>query len=756
MFQGRRLFLNGGLERAAPWKIISIMSLDEKQAAKRVAKLRREIDEHNRRYHEQDAPTISDRAFDELFRELSDLEKRFPKLAAADSPTQRVGGQPLKAFGQITHRVPMLSLDNTYSEEEVEDFYRRMERLLPNKKIPVVIEPKVDGVAVSLLYEKGELRYAATRGDGTVGDDITQNIRTIRSVPQQLKGDVPDVLEVRGEAYLDKGGFAKLNAERREAGLPEFANPRNAAAGSLKQLDPAIAAKRPLGVVFYGTGLIEGLKLDKHSELFALLEKLGLPGSERWWPANSVGEILKAIHELDRIRHDFAYQTDGAVVKVDAFSQREILGFTAKSPRWAIAFKYEAERVETRLLDILVQVGRTGTLTPVAALEPVVVSGSTVSRATLHNADEIKRKDIRIGDIVIIEKAGEVIPALVGVKTAARTGKEVEFHMPTKCPDCGEPVHRDPKFVAWRCENLQCPAQATRRLEFFSARGALDIESIGGVVADKLIESGIVQNPLDLFELRVENLAKLNLGTEEAPRTFGEKNAKKAIQAIERAKTSALSRWIFALAIPNVGKTTALQLAAFHEHIENVAHSQLLRDVLDYHEKRKKATAVRRKHPDEYQQLNQAVAGITERLIQAGFAKRSKSKSEKKPGIVTEIGPVIAKSVLDFFNSTRGNETLSRMRELGIQPKSEKISAKKVADLPLVQKTFVLTGTFPSMTREEASERIKSLGGHIGSSVSKNTDYVVAGDAAGSKLEKAKQLGVAVLDETELRRMLGG
>src|SRR3954447_27071862 len=319
------------------------MALEEKEAHKRVAQLREEIEQHNRHYYEEAAPIISDREYDALYRELSDLEKQFPKLAASDSPTQKVGDKPLKAFGQITHRVPMLSLDNTYSEEEVSDFYRRLEKLLPNKKIPVVIEPKVDGVAVSLLYEKGHLRYAATRGDGSVGDDITQNILTIRSVPKQLKGDVPEVLEVRGEAYLNKAGFAKLNAERREAGLPEFANPRNAAAGSLKQLDPAIAAKRPLGVVCYGTGLIEGLALDKHSELFALLKKLGLPGSEKWWLADSVEEILRAIHELDGVRRDFVYQTDGAVVKVDSFSQREVLGFTAKSPRWAIAFKYEAE-----------------------------------------------------------------------------------------------------------------------------------------------------------------------------------------------------------------------------------------------------------------------------------------------------------------------------------------------------------------------------------------------------------------------------
>src|SRR5437764_2541290 len=478
------------------------MALDEKEAAKRLTQLRRQVEEHNRRYYADAAPTISDREYDALYRELGDLEKRFPKLAAPDSPTQRVGGTPLKAFGQIAHRVPMLSLDNTYSEEEVKDFYRRMERLLPNKKIPVVIEPKVDGVAVSLLYEKGQLRYAATRGDGTVGDDITQNILTIRSVPKHLKGNVPKVLEVRGEAYLNKAGFAKLNAERRWAGLPEFANPRNAAAGSLKQLDPAIAAKRPLGLVCYGTGLIEGLKLDKHSELFALLKKLGLPGSEKWWLADSVEEILRAIHTLDKIRHDFAYQTDGAVVKVDSFSQLEVLGYTAKSPRWAIAFKYEAERVETKLSNILVQVGRTGTLTPVAALEPVVVSGSTVGRATLHNEEEIERRDIRIGDTVLIEKAGEVIPAVVSVRTDLRTGREKKFRMPKHCPECGSAVVKDEGQVAVRCVNSQCPAQVRRRIEHFASRGAMDIEGLGEAVVSQLVQQKLLADLGDIYTLK--------------------------------------------------------------------------------------------------------------------------------------------------------------------------------------------------------------------------------------------------------------
>jgi DNA ligase (NAD+) len=653
-----------------------------------------------------------------------------------------VGGKPLEAFAQIQHRVPMLSLDNTYSEGEVANFYKRITRLLPNEKIPVVIEPKVDGVAVSLLYENGRLRHAATRGDGFVGDDITQNIKTIRSIPERLRGAAPKLFEARGEVYMDKHGFEKLNEERRKAGLPLFANTRNAAAGSLKHLDPSIVAKRPLGIVFYGTGGTEGVDVDLHSEIFGLFKKVGLPTSERWWLAKSVDEILNAIHELDRLRHDFVYQTDGAVVKVDSFQQREGLGFTAKSPRWAIAYKYAAERVETRLNDIIIQVGRTGILTPVAVLEPVLVSGSTVGRATLHNEDEIKRKDIRIGDTVVIEKAGEVIPAVIEVVKSKRPRGAARFdfskHVHGKCPVCGEPIRRDPQFVAWRCENLHCPAQTTRRVEFFAARGALDIEAVGGIVADKLVERGLVREPLDLFELKVEQLAKLNLGTEEAPRVFGEKNATKAIHAIERARTLPLSRWLFALAIPDVGKTTATQLARFHDDIEDVAHSQLLRDVLNYREKRKQ---------------KQSATEIADRLIQAGFAKRSKSKAEKD-GIVTEVGPVVAENALNFFASAAGKKILRRLKELGIQPKSEKVSMKKAAELPLAGKTFVLTGTLPSITREEATEKIEALGGHVSSSVSKKTDYVLAGTEPGSKFDKAKQLSVRIIDEAEFRKLL--
>jgi DNA ligase (NAD+) len=717
-------------------------SMDRTKAEKNIAQLREKIRKHDRLYYQDAAPIISDREYDRLYKELVDLETQFPDLLTPDSPTQRVGGKPLEAFAQIKHRAPMLSLDNTYSEDEVANFYKRITRLLPDEKIPVVIEPKVDGVAVSVMYEKGRLKYAATRGDGVVGDDITQNVKTIRSVPHQLRGDAPDVFEVRGEAYLDKTGFEKLNRERKAAGLPLFANPRNAAAGSLKHLDPKAAAQRPLGIVFYGTGAVEGVKVDHHSKIFSLFNKLGLRSHEKWWLAESVDEILNAIRNLGNIRHNFPYQTDGAVIKVDELAQREQLGFTAKSPRWAIAYKYAAERVETRLQDIIIQVGRTGILTPVAVLEPVLVSGSTVARATLHNEDEIKRKDIRIGDTVVIEKAGEVIPAVVEVVKSKRPrdAKPFDFakHIHGKCPVCGGPIRRDPEFVAWRCENLYCPAQTTRRVEFFAARGALDIESIGGIVADKLVERGLVREPLDLFDLKVEQLAKLNLGTEETPRVFGEKNATKAIKAIECARTLPLSRWLFALAIPEVGKTTATQLARFHDTIQNVSNSQLLRDVVDYHEKRGDKKSAKE---------------IAERLIKSGFAKPSKSKAGKD-GIVTEVGPVVAQSVLHFFASPTGKKILRRLKELGIEPKSEKVSATRAAELPLAGKTFVLTGTLPSMTREEATEKIEALGGHVTGSVSKKSDYVLAGAEPGSKFDKAKELGVKIINEAEFRKML--
>src|SRR5438105_7942612 len=587
--------------------------------------------------------------------------------------------------------VPTPSLDNTYSEEEVKDFYRRLERLLPNKKIPVVIEPKVDGWGVSWLYEKGQLRYAATRGDGTVGDDITQNILTIRSVPKQLKGDVPNVLEVRGEAYLNKTGFAKLNAQRREAGLPEFANPRNAAAGSLKQLDPAIAAKRPLGLVCYGTGLIEGLTLDKHSELFALLKKLGLPGSEKWWLADSAEQVLKAIHELDRIRHDFVYQTDGAVVKVDSFTQREILGFTAKSPRWAIAFKYEAERVETRLLDILIQVGRTGILTPVAALEPVTVGGSRVARATLHNEEEIERKDVRIGDMVLVEKAGEVIPAVVGVRTDLRNGSERKFRMPKKCPECGSLVVKEEGQVAVRCVNSQCPAQMRRRIEHFASRGAMDIEGLGEAMVGQLVDHKLLSDIGDIYALNAAVLDDLE--------RMGEKSIANLLKAIENSKTRPLWRLIFGLGILHVGVSASRGLA------------------------------------DHFPDLDAMMKSSVEELQR-----------------IPDVGEVVGQSIHDFFREPHNLAVIEKLRQAGLHFEAEK--KPKESEAPgFKNTTWVITGTL-SQSRDEIAELIRARGGKVSGSVSKKTTYVLAGEEAGSRLEKAQQLGVRILKEGEFRKLL--
>ena len=412
------------------------------EAKRRIKELRTEIVEHDRRYYLEAAPSISDVEYDALYRELRDLEEKFPELVTPESPTQRVGGVPLESFRPVTHRTPMLSLDNTYSEKEVADFFRRIERLLPGQTIDAVIEPKVDGVAISLLYRRGIFEYAATRGNGVVGDDVTANLRTVRSVPLRLHGSAPEEVEVRGEVFLSKKVFAALNVEREQAGEQLFANPRNTAAGSLKQLDPALVAKRKLSAIFYGFGLLTGDNVSTHQQAFQRLKKWGLPTHDKIWTAQSVEAVIEAIQALGRRRHDFEFEMDGAVVKVDRYDLRERLGYTSKAPRWAMAFKYQAERAETRLISIEVQVGRSGKLTPVANLDPVFVSGTTVARATLHNGEEIRRKDVREGDIVVIEKSGEIIPAVVEVLKDRRTGDEKPFSMPEKCPSCGEPVVR--------------------------------------------------------------------------------------------------------------------------------------------------------------------------------------------------------------------------------------------------------------------------------------------------------------------------
>ncbi len=670
-----------------------MMDLWSLEAAARVAALRREIEEHNRRYYQEAAPTISDQEYDRLYRELQDLEKQFPELATPDSPTRRVGGAPLEEFAQIRHRAPMLSLDNTYSEEEVAAFFLRLEKLLPGQKIETVIEPKVDGVAISLLYEEGVLQYAATRGDGTTGDDVTQNVRTIPGVPQRFAGaHVPRLLEVRGEIFLPKAQFAALNEERAAAGEPPFANPRNAAAGSLKQLDPAIVAKRGLGAIFYGTGALEGAQWQTHREALDVLRACGLPIHEKTWTAATLEEVLKAIHELDAVRHDFPFETDGAVIKVDAFAQRDAVGFTAKSPRWAMAYKYKPEQAETRLRDITVQVGRTGVLTPVAELEPVFVSGSTVARATLHNEEEIARKDIRIGDLVVVEKAGEVIPAVVEVRKERRTGEERVFAMPSACPACGGPVVRDEGQVALRCVNAACPAQLKRRLEHFASRGAMDIENLGEAMVEQLVDKELTRDLADVYQLNVAKLASL-------PR-MGEKSIANLLTAIEASKKQPLWRLIFGLGILHVGVTSARALAS-HFHLLDALMA---------------ATA------DELQRI-------------------------------PDVGPVVGPAIAQHFENPGNRAVIERLREAGLNFGQLDDHSAQPAGGKFAGTTWVLTGTL-SEPREVIGEVIRAQGGKVTDSVSKKTSYVLAGDEAGSKLEKAQKLGVRVLTEAEFRGML--
>lgn len=666
---------------------------DLEKASQRAANLRRELEEHNRRYYEEAAPTISDREYDALLRELADLEKQFPELITPDSPTQHVGGKPLEHFTQVTHRTPMLSLDNTYSENEVVEWFQRLQKLLPNEEIPVVIEPKVDGVAVSLLFENGELKYAATRGDGRVGDDVTQNVLTIREVPRKLRGKcAAALLEARGEVYMTKQGFKQLNEERAAEGLPVFANPRNSAAGSLKQLDPSIARQRPLGLVLHGLGLLEGAEIETYSEGLNLLKKCGLRTSEKIWFASSVENVLAAIRELDEVRHDFVYETDGAVVKVESFAQREKLGFTSKAPRWAIAYKYAPEQAETKLLDIKLQVGRTGALTPVAELEPVFVSGSTVARATLHNEEEIARKDIRIGDIVVIEKAGEVIPAVVAVKTERRTGKERKFKMPNECPACGGTVMRDPEQVAVRCINAACPAQLRRKLEHFASRGAMDIEGLGEAMVEQVITHGFVKDVGDIYQLNAEQLSQIE-------RT-GEKSISNLLNAIESSKECPLWRLIFGLGILHVGATAARKLA------------------------------------DQFHTLDAIMDASLEELQRT-----------------YDVGEVMGESIFKYFRDEHNRALIERLRSNGLNFGEKDEHAPVEQNSKIAGSTWVLTGTL-SQPREEIAELIIARGGKVSGSVSKKTNYVLAGEETGSKLEKAQKLGVKVLSEGEFRTML--
>jgi len=759
------------------------MNFTTESAAKRIRELTAQIEAHNCAYYVENKPTISDREFDRLLAELAELERQHPDLASSLSPTQRVGGEPLKEFQSVRHAVRMMSLDNTYSREELSEFHDRIRKLLPGEKVSYVVEPKVDGVAITLRYENGVLTTGATRGDGTAGDDITANLKTIRSIPLKLVPHsafpVPSLLEARGEVYMSVAGFQKLNADREKAGEEKFANPRNSAAGSLKQLDPRITATRPLNVVLYEVGEVRGVEWRTHEEVLDALKNLGFRVPEKFWMCDSPEEVWKRIEELDPLRHRFEYQTDGAVIKVNARAQRTRLGVTSKAPRWAIAYKYAAEQAQTKLKAITIQVGRTGTLTPVAELESVFLAGSTISRATLHNEEEIRRKDIRIGDTVIIEKAGEVIPAVISIVKEKRPKDTRLFdfgkHIGNKCPACGSPVRRDPEFVAWQCENVAgCPAQQVRRIEFFAKRSALDIESLGSSVAEKLVESGLAKEPLDLFGLGVQRLGSLNLGTAEEPRIFGEKNAAKVIAALEKARTESLVRWLHALGIPNVGETAARDVSRLHRNLEDLANSQILRDYLEmrhFIEDAERVNPDSRNNPvkdqndwkqrcHQQEKLNAKIEQLVARLktsnVDLDFRKEKKKKS-KAPALIKVtkgVEPEVAKSILEFFSSDMGKKLLKRLKELKISPEGRQgETALKVPQI-FAGKTFALTGTLASMTRGKASEEIRKRGGNVTSAVSANTSYLVYGEEAGSKLDKARELGIETLTEKKFLEML--
>lgn len=667
------------------------------QAQARHAALADEIRRHDHAYYVEAKPRISDAEYDRLYRELLDLEKQFPDLDTPDSPSQRVGGTPLSAFQPHSHAVPMMSLDNTYSQEEVRLFVARVQKLLPDEPLEWTVEPKVDGLAISLRYEDCVFTVGATRGDGATGDDITANLKTIRSIPLRLERKtggttVPDVLEVRGEVFLTLAGFKKLNIERVAAGEEAFANPRNAAAGSLKQLDPKLVAPRPLDIVLCGLGEVRTASDTPQTqvEMIAWLKSLGFKTPEKTWLCRSVEELFDAINALDKIRRGFNYETDGAVIKLNSFAQREKIGATAKAPRWAMAYKYAAEQAETKLKAITIQVGRTGALTPVAELEPVFLAGSTISRATLHNEDELRRKDIRIGDTVIIEKAGEVIPAVVGVVTARRTGHEKHFEFPKNCPECGSKVSRgsdEDEAVVWRCVNPDCPAQVCGRIEHWCARGAMDIEGGGEVLAAQLVKSGLVRDVADLYSLKLDELANLE--------RMAEKSAQNFLDGLAASKKRDLWRLLFGLGILHVGTGVAKSLGR------------------------------------SFATLDDLLAASVDQLTE-----------------IEDVGEVIALSLAQWQGDERNRKLIERLRKAGLNFDSALFQPQS-APGPLAGKTFVLTGTLPTLKREEAAAKIEALGGKVSGSVSKKTHYVVAGDEAGSKLEKAQKLGVPVLDEAQ-------
>ena len=664
---------------------------DHAQAKQRIEKLRAEIERNNRLYYVDATPEITDREYDQLLHSLEELEREFPEFSSPASPSQRIGGAPLDRFENVRHAVPMMSLANTYSKEELVEFDRRIRKLIPEEHFNYILEPKIDGVAISLRYEKGELIRAVTRGDGTTGDDVTSNVRTIQSIPLRLDDMMPPaVLEVRGEIYMDTVGFSKLNERRQESGLEPFANPRNACAGSLKLLDPREVAKRPLDAIFYATGQLDGISFDTHEQMLLSLKNYGLRITPNYWLRTGIEEILDQLDGLENMRHEFPFEMDGGVIKVNERELYEPLGSTAKSPRWAVAYKYEPEQAETTLHAISIQVGRTGVLTPVAELEPVQLAGTTVKRATLHNEDEIRRKEIKIGDQVIIEKAGEIIPAIVKVIPEKRSGEEVEFSMPTTCPICGSQVEKREGEVALRCVNLQCPAQVKNWIAHYASRGAMDINGLGESLVEQLVDGGLVKNPAELYALKKVEV----LGLER----MGEKSADNLITGIEESKKRPFEKVLFGLGIRHVGKGAATLLA------------------------------------NEFKIIDALMMADIQRLE-----------------TIRDIGPIVGKSVVEYFQSVETRAVIDQLRAAGVNFEQAETGGSNELD----GLTFVLTGSLETMTRDEGGDKVRARGGKVSGSVSKKTSYLVAGESAGSKLSKAEALGVTVLNEEQFVALLG-
>lgn len=661
---------------------------------KRIESLRNQLREDDYRYYVLAQPKISDEEYDVLMHELVELERANPQWITPDSPSRRVGGQPTKEFPSVTYAVPMLSLSNTYNEEEVRDFDRRVGSLLGGEPFAYVGELKFDGVAISLLYRKGIFARGATRGDGIQGDDITQNLRTVRSIPLKLrtqKRDYDDI-EVRGEVYMTREDFEIMNRERERSEEKTFVNPRNSVAGTLKLQDSRLVAKRPLQFVSYYLRA-ENAALESHYKNLQVLKELGFPVSEHTRRCRNVDQVVSYWREWEEQRARVPYDIDGIVVKVDSLRQQERLGAIAKSPRWAIAFKFAARKQETILKEIKLQVGRVGTITPVAELEPVFVGGSTVSRATLHNEDYIKELDIRVGDTVVVEKGGDVIPKVSAVVSGKRKPGSKPFSMPGKCPECGSRISRPAGEANYYCENTECPAQVKARIEHFAGRGAMDIDGMGEAVVDQLVESGFIRNCADIYELHKKRGELLKL------ERWGEKSVQNLLDAIEESKKRPFSRVLFALGIRHVGAGVAQLL---------VKHFRSLDELIE--------------------------------ALQGGLEK------------VQGIGPQIAESIARFFGDSHNRTLVGRLRKAGLQ--FEGSASRSTGSTVVAGKTFVLTGTLSSMSREEAKERIEALGGKVSSSVSRNTDYVIAGDDAGSKLQKAKQLRVKTLNEHQFLELV--